>query len=150
MQEYLLDKNKRIACANAVPIGGERERAVASAPLHCFAKRELQLRLRLLRFSSNLYTTTKKNNPNHKGSDYVFLAGMAGFEPTNTRVKVWCLTAWRHPYIGLFWKALLLYHAKSRVSSAFQRKRCSFGNNIASTSIILPKIARRYSQNTKK
>ena len=22
---------------------------------------------------------------------------MAGFEPTNARVKVWCLTAWRHP-----------------------------------------------------
>ena len=30
------------------------------------------------------------------GSD---LAGMAGFEPTNARVKVWCLTAWRHPNI---------------------------------------------------
>ena len=27
------------------------------------------------------------------------MAGMAGFEPTNARVKVWCLTAWRHPYI---------------------------------------------------
>ena len=25
------------------------------------------------------------------------MAGMAGFEPTNARVKVWCLTAWRHP-----------------------------------------------------
>ena len=25
------------------------------------------------------------------------LAGMAGFEPTTARVKVWCLTAWRHP-----------------------------------------------------
>ena len=25
---------------------------------------------------------------------------MAGFEPTNARVKVWCLTAWRHPNIG--------------------------------------------------
>ena len=24
---------------------------------------------------------------------------MAGFEPTNARVKVWCLTAWRHPNI---------------------------------------------------
>ena len=24
---------------------------------------------------------------------------MAGFEPTNARVKVWCLTAWRHPII---------------------------------------------------
>ena len=29
----------------------------------------------------------------------LFLAGMAGFEPTNARVKVWCLTAWRHPKI---------------------------------------------------
>ena len=27
------------------------------------------------------------------------MAGMAGLEPTNTRVKVWCLTAWRHPNI---------------------------------------------------
>ncbi len=27
------------------------------------------------------------------------LAGMAGFEPTTARVKVWCLTAWRHPII---------------------------------------------------
>ena len=25
------------------------------------------------------------------------LAGVAGFEPTHARVKVWCLTAWRHP-----------------------------------------------------
>ena len=25
------------------------------------------------------------------------MAGMAGFEPTHTTVKVWCLTAWRHP-----------------------------------------------------
>lgn len=27
-----------------------------------------------------------------------FLAGAAGFEPTNNRVKVCCLTAWRYPY----------------------------------------------------
>ena len=26
------------------------------------------------------------------------MAGIAGFEPTNTTVKVWCLTAWRYPY----------------------------------------------------
>ena len=26
------------------------------------------------------------------------MAGVAGFEPTNARVKVSCLTAWRHPY----------------------------------------------------
>ena len=29
------------------------------------------------------------------------LAGVAGFEPTNARVKVSCLTAWRHPIILL-------------------------------------------------
>ena len=29
----------------------------------------------------------------------LMMAGMAGFEPTHTRVKVWCLTAWRHPNI---------------------------------------------------
>ena len=29
---------------------------------------------------------------------------MAGFEPTNARVKVWCLTAWRHPNVG--WRPL--------------------------------------------
>ena len=26
------------------------------------------------------------------------LAGVAGFEPTNARIKIWCLTAWRYPY----------------------------------------------------
>ena len=26
-----------------------------------------------------------------------YLAGVAGFEPTNDRVKVYCLTAWLHP-----------------------------------------------------
>ena len=39
----------------------------------------------------------------------VFLAGLAGFEPTNARVKVWCLTAWRQPNIfTLFvgWKSM--------------------------------------------
>ena len=27
------------------------------------------------------------------------LAGLAGFGPANTRVKVWCLTAWRQPSV---------------------------------------------------
>ena len=27
----------------------------------------------------------------------LLLAGIAGFEPTNARVKVWCLTTWRYP-----------------------------------------------------
>ena len=26
------------------------------------------------------------------------VAGVAGFEPTSVRVKVWCLTAWLYPY----------------------------------------------------
>ena len=29
------------------------------------------------------------------------MAGIAGFEPTNTTVKVWCLTAWRYPNNGV-------------------------------------------------
>ena len=29
------------------------------------------------------------------------MAGVAGFEPTNDRVKVYCLTAWRHPNIKI-------------------------------------------------
>ena len=31
-----------------------------------------------------------------------FLAGVAGFGPTNARVKVWCLTAWLYPKIFSF------------------------------------------------
>ena len=27
------------------------------------------------------------------------MAGVAGFEPTNARVKVVCLTTWLHPYV---------------------------------------------------
>ena len=39
------------------------------------------------------------------------MAGMAGLEPTNARVKVWCLTTWRHPNV---WKWLccdILYYS---------------------------------------
>ena len=25
------------------------------------------------------------------------MAGVAGFEPAHTRIKTWCLTAWRYP-----------------------------------------------------
>ena len=31
---------------------------------------------------------------------FVFMTGLAGFEPTNDRVKVCCLTAWREPNGG--------------------------------------------------
>ena len=37
-----------------------------------------------------------------------FLAGVAGFGPTNARVKVWCLTAWLHPNEMIDY--ILLYH----------------------------------------
>ena len=54
------------------------------------------------------------------GSD---MAGMAGFEPTNARVKVWCLTAWRHPN-RLVRRALgrthgALYHGFSKFAIPF-------------------------------
>ena len=35
----------------------------------------------------------------------VIMAGVAGFGPTDARVKVWCLTAWLHPNIQ-FWSLL--------------------------------------------
>lgn len=35
---------------------------------------------------------------NSNKAQYIgFMAGVAGFEPTNVRVRVWCLTAWRYP-----------------------------------------------------
>ena len=43
-----------------------------------------------------------------------FLAGMAGFGPTNAGVKVLCLTAWRHPIII----TVIFYHIGGFVSSA--------------------------------
>ena len=33
-------------------------------------------------------------------SYWVIMAGLAGFEPANARVKVWCLTAWRQPNVS--------------------------------------------------
>ena len=39
----------------------------------------------------------------------LIMAGVAGFGPTNARVKVWCLTAWRHPSIEM---APLVGHTK--------------------------------------
>ena len=36
------------------------------------------------------------------------MAGVAGFGPTNARVKVWCLTAWLHPNEMIDY--ILLYH----------------------------------------
>ena len=38
------------------------------------------------------------NNPTVAvAPELLFLAGVAGFEPTNAGIKIPCLTAWRHP-----------------------------------------------------
>ena len=34
---------------------------------------------------------------------FIFLAGVAGFEPTNAGIKIPCLTAWRHPIDKKIW-----------------------------------------------
>ena len=46
------------------------------------------------------------------------MAGMAGFEPTRARVKVSCLTAWRHPIIlcSAFASHGRFYHICKRLS----------------------------------
>ena len=38
----------------------------------------------------------------------LMMAGVAGFGPTNARVKVWCLTAWLHP--NEIFGYIILYH----------------------------------------
>ena len=39
----------------------------------------------------------KSKQKRHTRRYAFFVAGVAGFEPTNARVKVSCLTAWLHP-----------------------------------------------------
>ena len=46
------------------------------------------------------------------------MAGVAGFGPTNARVKVWCLTAWLYP-IRYSFLTFLLYHKPLAVSRCF-------------------------------
>ena len=51
-------------------------------------------------FHSEAISLARRANFVEKSSFFrtsFFLAGMAGFEPTNAGVKVPCLTAWRHP-----------------------------------------------------
>ena len=52
----------------------------------------------------------------------LIMAGMAGFEPTSARVKVWCLTAWRHPNNSYIISRLL-----RRVKSFFRKSRDFYG-----------------------
>ena len=53
------------------------------------------------------------------------LAGVAGFGPTNARVKVWCLTAWLYPILLLVLRTFQLYHIIYHLSSLFFTP-CSF------------------------
>ena len=58
-----------------------------------------------------------------------FLAGMAGFEPTDAGVKVPCLTAWRHPN-----RQMILYHNLVNISSVAVRicpRICFCGESIS-------------------
>ena len=50
---------------------------------------------------------------------FLFLAGVAGFEPTSAAVKVLCLTAWRHPNV------LILNNKKSKKREPHIRIRVS-------------------------
>ncbi len=36
------------------------------------------------------------------------MAGVAGFEPTNARIKIWCLTTWRYPNVYVIFSIYLL------------------------------------------
>ena len=45
------------------------------------------------------------------------MAGMAGLEPATARVKVWCLTAWRHPIV-------IRRPANQRCYYSTQKNRC--------------------------
>ena len=49
--------------------------------------------------SFKLHSRGKRSILSQQATAEIELAGMAGFEPTNARVKVWCLTAWRHPNV---------------------------------------------------
>ena len=50
-------------------------------------------------FTTDLSNPTKIKIPSPISRKRVFLAGVAGFEPTSDGVKVRCLTAWLHPYL---------------------------------------------------
>ena len=52
---------------------------------------------KLVLFPARRGGTVGSNPANKKNSDKPSMAGVAGFEPTNARVKVLCLTTWRHP-----------------------------------------------------
>ncbi len=55
-----------------------------------------------------------------------FLAGVAGFGPTNARVKVWCLTAWLYPNIfSIPWYYITFYFQCQGLILLFLKKFCN-------------------------
>ncbi len=74
-------------------------RRTENSPLDCFVDG------RPIDFPSHksciTHPRSKKNlNQTHTAFNLsLFLAGVAGFEPTNAGIKIPCLTAWRHPNI---------------------------------------------------
>ena len=70
-------------------------------------------------------------NKGHAKWRALCLAGVAGFGPTNARVKVWCLTAWLYPKIFLCRKFFLSKTERRYYSIIFcpcQVKNSSFEN----------------------
>ena len=55
------------------------------------------------------------------------MAGVAGFGPTNARVKVWCLTAWLHP--NEIFGYILLYHILRSLSIGKEKNGDIFAAN---------------------
>ena len=81
---------------------------------------------------------------NHSTNPPSFLAGVAGFEPANTAVKVLCLTTWRHPII----KGGTPYWSISTKLYESQKGLCEDRSLIFSTKHFVPdlRLAKYYSQ----
>lgn len=81
---------------------------------------------------------------NHSTNPPSFLAGVAGFEPANTAVKVLCLTTWRHPII----KGGTPYWSISTRLYESQKGLCEDRSLIFSTKHFVPdlRLANYYSQ----
>ena len=54
--------------------------------------------IHFLGFQSWTILQVQNFSPIKSSHKRLFLAGVAGFEPTNDGIKIRCLTAWRHPY----------------------------------------------------
>ena len=80
---------------------GGRIWCFAHRPDKMFTEHFSPLQLLSLFFGLQEWTILQVQNfsPIKSSHEIWFLAGVAGFEPTNDGIKIRCLTAWRHPYV---------------------------------------------------